>query len=301
MSDETIVVTGATGKVGSQVADFLLARREPVRVISRSAERLRAFAARGAEAFEGSLTDAGFLTRAFAGARAVLTVVPTDLSAPDIRVHQNQVAAAYAQAIRAAGVPYVVNLSSVGAEVPFGTGPIVGLHDAEERLDGLDGVNIVHLRPASFMENALANIPLIRLRGVNMGLLRGDVPFPLIAVRDIAAEADRQLAELGFEDKSTMELLGARDYTLEEETRILGAAIGKPGLRYVQLSEEEARQGLLGMGLTPHAAHVLIEMALAGNAGKLHPSEPRLPENTTPTTVEDWAPTFAAAYRAAGG
>jgi uncharacterized protein YbjT (DUF2867 family) len=301
MSAGPVVVLGASGHIGSRIAEFLVERREPVRVVGRSADRLASFADRGAEVREGTLEDAGFLAEALAGARAAFTLLPPGYDAAGVRAFHRRVSEAEFEAIRASRVPYVVNLSSVGAEVPFGTGPIADLHEHEQRLNGLEGVHIVHLRPASFMENLLGGVAAVRHAGVFLGALRGDLPMPMIATQDIAAEADRLLAELGFEGKSTHELLGPREYTMEEAARILGAAIGKPDLAYSQIPDEEARRHLVEAGVSEDLAGLYTEMAAAMNAGKIRPSEPRLPENTTPTTLEDFAPTFAAVYRAAGG
>jgi uncharacterized protein YbjT (DUF2867 family) len=301
MSD-IVTVTGATGHVGRRVAEHLLAHHRRVRVVARSAERLAELAARGAEPFAGSLDDPELVRRAFDGARAVFSMIPPGLAGEDVRAAQNRASEAIVGGLRAAGVPYVVNLSSIGAEVPYGTGPIAGLHDHEERLDGLDDdVAIVHLRPASFMENLLAAIPMIRDQGAYFGPLPGDLPQPMIATVDVGHEAARLLFELGFEDKTTQELLGPRDYTLAEATSILGRAIGRPDLAYVQVSYEAARGAMLGMGMPAYLVDSYLEMLRAMASGKIHPAEPRLPENTTPTTLADFAPTFAAAYRAAGG
>jgi uncharacterized protein YbjT (DUF2867 family) len=297
-----IVVLGATGHIGSRIAEFLTERHEPVRLVSRRADRLAALAERGAEPWEGSVEDADFLTRVLTGARAAFLLIPPAPGTADLRGFQRRVSEAEAAAVRASGVPYVVNLSSVGAEVPYGTGPIAGLREHEQRLNAIEGVNVLHLRPALFMENLLGGIASIRGAGVHLNPLRGDLPFPMIATQDIAAEADRLLAELGFEGKSTQELLGPRDYTQEEATRILGEAIGKPDLGYSQVSPEEARQALLGMGASESEADAYLEMVAALNSGKVHPAEPRLPENTTPTTLEEFARTvFAPVYRSAEG
>jgi len=301
MSDDVVTVTGATGHIGSRVADHLLDHHRKVRVVGRSADRLARFTARGAEPHVGSLDDPEVVRRAFDGARAVLSMIPPDFPGDDVRRSQNRFSEAIASGLRAAGVPYVVNVSSVGAEVPYGTGPIAGLHDHEERLDGLDEIAIVHLRPASFMENLLAAVPMVRAQGAYFGPLPGDLPSPMVATADVGDEAARLLFELGFGDKTTRELLGPRDYTLQEAMHVLGGAIGRPDLGYVQISYEAARDAMVGMGMPPHVVDSYLEMVRAMESGKIHPAEPRLPENTTPTTLEDFAPTFAAVYRAAGG
>ena len=153
-------ITGATGNIGSKVAEILLARGEKVRVIGRDAARLRTPVSKGAEAAVGDMKDAAFLTKTFSGVDAVFTMIPPDYTAADFRVYQNRIGANISDAITKAGVKYVVNLSSQGAELPAGTGPVLGLHDQEERLNKLAGVNVLHLRPTYFMENLLMNIPL---------------------------------------------------------------------------------------------------------------------------------------------
>jgi uncharacterized protein YbjT (DUF2867 family) len=295
--DQLLVVTGASGHIGRRLAEILLEGHRRVRVVARREEPLRRCAELGAEALTGDLNDAAFARRAFAGAHAAFTMVPPVMEGEDLRGAQNRISQAIAFGLREAPVQYVVNLSSIGAEVPYGTGPIAGLHDHEERLDQLDFSHIVHLRPASFMENHLHAIGAIRQAGVYPSTLRGDLPLPMIATLDIAQEAARLLAALDFEGKSTQSLLGAREYTMQEAARILGAAIGRPGLPYVQVTDEQARQAMVSQGMPPHMADAMLEMNRALNAGKIRPEEPRLPDNTTLTTLEDWAPDFADAYR----
>ena len=297
MHDHLFVVTGGSGHIGRQLAELLLEGRRRVRVVARREEHLRALGAAGAETLLGDMNDAELAHRAFAGAHAAFTMLPPIMAEHDLRGLQNRLSEAIAYGLREARVPYVVNLSSIGAEVPYGTGPIAGLHDHEERLDRLDGVNIVHLRPTSFMENHLHAVAAVRQAGIYPGTYRGDLPIPMIATADIAQDAARLLAGLEFEGKSTRSLLGARDYTMPEAARILGGAIGKPALPYVQVTDEQAHQAMVAQGFPPHMADAMLEMTRAFNSGKIRPEEPRLPDNTTFTTLESWAPHFADAYR----
>jgi uncharacterized protein YbjT (DUF2867 family) len=291
------VVTGATGHVGNVLAQKLLALGRTVRVIGRSSERLEPLAAQGAEPFVGSLEDVEFLKRAFAGATALFAMVPPHLTTPDYRAYQNRISAALAAATSAAGLTHVVTLSSLGAHLPSGTGHIAGLHEMEQRFNQLSNVNIVHLRPAYFMENQYMSIDPIKHMGANVGTLKADLPVPLIATRDIAEAAARLLGDLNFTGTAAKELLGPRDYTMNEVTRILGEAIGKPDLKYMQISYDEARKAMLEAGLSPSAADGVIEIDRAMNEGRLRPVEARSPQNTTPTTLEEFAASFAAAYR----
>jgi len=292
------VITGATGHTGRRIAEALLEERMQVRVVGRSMERLKGLAARGAEPCVAALDDVAAMTRALQGARAGYLMIPPSYGEPDFRGYQNRVGQALAEAVAAARVSHVVNLSSVGAHLAEGAGPINGLHDQEQRLNRLAGVHVLHLRPASFMENVLFNINLIKQAGINGTPLRADLAIPMITTQDIAAVAARRLLALDFSGKTTQELLGPREISMAEATRIMGMAIGKPDLSYVQFPYEQAEQAMIGTGMSPNVARAFIEMYRAFNDGLLRPTEPRSAANTTPTSFDAFAKTFAAAYAA---
>ena len=292
------VITGATGNIGSKTADILLEKGEKVRVIGRSADRLRRFVDKGAEAAVGNLKDTAFLTKAFDGADAVFAMIPPDYTAKDLRSYQNEIGVSIATAIDKAGVGYVVNLSSQGADLPGGTGPIMGLRDQEARLNRLERADIIHLRPAYFMENLLMNIPLIDRLGVAGSAIRGDLKFAMIATRDIAACVAERLVKRDFEGEWVRDLLGQRDVSLDEAFGIIGNVIGIPGLKYERFSYDEAATTMRGMGISTDVARLFVEMSRALNDGLFGVGRPRTPENTTATSIEEFSLTFAEAYHA---
>lgn len=299
---EPIVVTGATGNVGGAVADRLLEEGREVRAVSRDEEKLRPLAERGAEPRAGSLEDPAFVAELVDGAGAAFLVIPAVLE--DYAGFQKRVSKAYADALAGSGVSRVVSLSSVGAHVPGGTGPIVGLRRNERRLDAVDGVDVLHLRPTFFMENyveEMGALEMIREQGVFGSPLRPDLPLAQIATRDIGEVAAERLAAGDFAGRSTRELLGPRDYTLEETARILGEAVGKPDLPYVRFDYGDARSSMVDAGMSEETADQYVEMYRAFNEGHVEPEEERSAANTTPTTLESWAEeVFRPAYRATG-
>ncbi|MBZ5640745.1 MAG: NmrA family NAD(P)-binding protein [Acidobacteriia bacterium] len=294
-----VVVTGATGHVGGEIARRLLARKERVRAVGRDPGRLKPLADLGAETAVGSLEDAAFLGRALEGAGAAFAMIPPSLGAADVRAQQRRVVAALGSALAASGVTHVVSLSSIGADLPAGTGPIAGLHELEQRLNALKNSAAVHLRAGFFMENTLSSIAIIKSQGINGSALRGDLPLPMIATRDIGAAAEELLALPSFEGKASREIQGPREYTMAEASAILGRAVGKPDLKYVQFPYDATRQALVGMGLSTSMADLYVEMARAFNEERAKAREPRSERTTTPTTLEQFSTTFAAAYRAA--
>ncbi len=291
-------ITGATGNTGSKIAEHLLAEGKKIRVIGRNAEKLQPLVDKGAEALTGSLEDQEFVNSAFRGAFAVYAMIPSHLTAENFRAYQNRVGEVLANVLKVSGIEYVVNLSSLGAHLSEGTGPILGLYDQEQRLNQLKGLNVVHLRPTYFMENLFANIPLIKSQGFNGGPLKADVSFPMIATKDIVKVAVEYLMKLDFKETSIRELLGQRDLSMNEITQIIGKAIEKPDLSYVQVPYDAVEQYLVQAGLSPDMARLLIELNRSINEGSAITGTPRTEENTTETSFEEFAETtFAPIYK----
>src|SRR5277367_2610491 len=295
-----IVVTGATGRTGKMAAETLLAKGEKVRAVGRDGKKLAPLVEQGAEAFVGDVLDVATMTRAFDGASAVYLVLPEDISQEDLRAHQERVSDCYAAAISNAQVRFVVNLSSIGAQHAENTGPIVGLHNQEQKLDQIAGLNVLHLRAAYFMENLFMSIAPLRSTGTLPGGLRGDVAIPWIATKDIGRYAATRLAARDFSGSSIQELHGERDISMKEGASIVGDAIGKPNLPYVQVPSVMLGASLAQMGIPKKTADLLVEMWDGANAGLIAPQEARSAKNTTPTTLEAFvAEVFAPAYLAA--
>lgn len=289
-------IMGATGNTGRVISERLLVAGKKVRVIGRTADRLASLVEKGAEAQVGAIDDVTFLTKAFTGASAVYVMIPPDGAVQDLRAHQNRVGAVIAKAIADAGVSHVVHLSSLGAELAEGTGPVLGLHDQEARLNGLGGVNVLHLRPTFFMENLLGSAPALKQFGVFGTALRADVRFPMIATRDIAEIAARRLLALDFAGQEVQELRGQRDVTMTEVTAAIGKAIGKPALSYTQFPYDAVKQAMVGMGMSQSVADAMIELQRSINEQKGIVAADRTPAKTTPTSIEEFAPIFASIY-----
>jgi uncharacterized protein YbjT (DUF2867 family) len=188
-------------------------------------------------------------------------------------------------------------LSSYGAHVPEGTGPVTGLHSTEEKLNAIGDLNVLHLRAAYFMENNLTAIDMIHGKGLFGHALLPELKLPMIATRDVGDYAAQRLLNVDFSGKQTRELLGERDLSMKEVTAVIGRGIGKPDLRYEQFTYDQVQQALVQMGMPPKKAEVYIEMFEAINAGVLAAQEPRSPENSTPTSFETFVrDVFAAAY-----
>lgn len=291
-----ITIMGATGNTGKKITGALLKAGEQVRALGRSENKLAELKRAGAETLSGDAADAGFLTQAFRGANAVYTLIPPNPFSPDYRAEQDRQGAAIVKAIRESGVRHVVALSSLAADQGEGTGLVAGLHAQEERLKKLEGVNVLILRPGFFFENFYEALGFIQYQGVNASSVALNLTVPMVGTRDIADVAAKALQARDWQGIVVRELLGPRDLTYAEATRILGERIGKPDLKCVQISYADQARALVQAGASENFANLYVQMIRAFNEGKFKLGAGRTSENTTPTRFEEFANELARAY-----
>lgn len=258
-------VFGASGNTGSVVASKLLERGKQVRVVARDAKKVEALRAKGAEVFIGDVTDATSVAAALAGAEGAYLLVPPDLGSQDMVGRGRAIIGHYVAGLRAAKVPHAVMLSSVGAEVPSGTGPIVIVHHAEEELPK-SGAKLTFVRAAYFMENALANAHAMKKDGVLPVFGGGEgYPFPMVATRDIGATAAEALLAPPAATQ-WIELSGPKDYSMNdiaaEASSILGRAV-----KSVVLPIEQLVPTYTSFGVSANVAGLFREMTEAFGRG----------------------------------
>jgi uncharacterized protein YbjT (DUF2867 family) len=290
------VVTGSLGNISLPLAKKLLAEGHEVTVISSKHDKVAQIEAMKAKAAIGSVTDLAFLARVFGDADVVYTMVPPFFGAPDWKKYIADVGKNYAEAIKVAGVKYVVNLSSIGAHMPEGCGPVSGLFYVEKALNELPGVNVKHLRPGFFYTNLLSNLGMAKHMGVIGGNYGENATMTLVYPGDIAEVAAEEMLNLDFSGKSIRYIM-SEEKTTKEIAAILGKAIGKPDLPWVNFSDDEIIGGMLQAGIPEEIARNYAEMGGAIRSGEMVSDYLKdKPSVFGKTKLESWAPVFAAAY-----
>jgi uncharacterized protein YbjT (DUF2867 family) len=279
-----IAVMGAAGNVGSRVTERLLREGRAVRVLEHR-RKLDGLGKQGAEVVTGDAVDPGDLGRLLEGAEAALVLLPEDLTDPRFVANRSRMTDAIATALAGSGVSQVVLLSTVGAGLADAFGPPAGLRELEQRLSRLD-LDLLVLRSAFYMENLLAALPLIQSQNVNGGAIDADVPIPMIATCDVAAEAAARLLRRDVAGHQVELLLGPEDVTMAAATRAIGERVGMPDLPYVQFPPDGVRAALAGAGMSEEVASLMVDMQLAMNRGWPFANVARTAESTTPTTLE---------------
>jgi len=293
------VITGAAGHISYALTQHLLKAGHSVTVAGRQQKNLQPLVDKGAKAAIGSLEDVSFLTKLFTGADAVYTMVPPNFGTADMKGFIEQIGKNYTEAIKASGVKYVVNLSSAGAHMPTGCGPVSGIYRVEQSFNTLSGVNIHHLRPSYFYQNLLANIGLIKHAGIIGGNFSiPDGKFPIVDPSDIATVAADALLKLDFTGVSH-QYIASDEVGTDKIAAVLGKAIGKPDLQWVRFSDEQALEGMLQAGLSQTVAENYVEMGQALDSDKMYEEYwKKQPAKLGKVKLEDFAKEFAIVYKA---
>lgn len=293
---KTYVITGSIGNISKPIIEGLVKEGHAVRVITSNSERVTEIEKLGAKGFVGKVQDAAFIQNAFKGADVVYTMVPPIWQTSNWRASQNEVAKIYADSIQVNKIKYVVNLSSIGAHLENGVGPVGGLYDFEQLLNVIPGVNVKHLRPSFFFYNFMAQIGLIKqagIMGANYG--EGEKVF-LVHTKDIASAALEELLNLKFTAKSVRYILGD-ERSGKEIAEVLGHAIHKD-LNWVVFTDEQQKQGLLQAGLSETHSQGYTEMGKALRDGIMQNDARKNKPSLSPTKLEDFAIEFAEVFAA---
>lgn len=290
------VVTGSLGNISKPLAEKLVAEGHDVTIVSSSPEKAAAIEKLGAKAAIGTVKDVAFLSKVFTGADAVYTMIPPFFGAPDWKKYIAGIGENYAAAIRVAEIKNVVNLSSIGAHMEHGCGPVSGLFFVERALNELNGVNIKHLRPGFFYTNFLANVGMVKHAGIIGGNYGTTTTLTLVYPGDIADAAAQEMLNLDFKGKSIRYVM-SDEKTTSEVASVLGSAVGKPDLPWVNFSDEETISGMVQAGVPEEIARNYAEMGGAIRSGEMISDYLKnKPSVFGKTRLEKWASVFASVY-----
>ena len=279
-----ILVTGATGNVGSKVVEQLSSAGAPVRAFVHDPEKAANVRETGVEIAEGDFQRPETLDAALEGVDRLFLLMGTAENQVEL---ENDVIAA---AVRA-GVRHVVKLSIYGAEI----GSPVPFRDwhgrIEARLEG-SGLAYTHLRPTFFMQNAAY---MLAPDGV-FYIPAGDGRIGWVDVRDVAAVAVRALTEDGHEGNA-YDITGPESLSLAEAAERISAATGR-NIRYLDVPSEAARQGMLSSGMPEWQVDVSLALLAAIREGALDAVTGTVATvgRVEPRSFEDYAREFAPAF-----
>jgi uncharacterized protein YbjT (DUF2867 family) len=259
-------VFGASGNTGSVVAKRLLDAGKKVRLVVRDPNKVAALRSRGAEVVTGDVLEAKAVKSALAGAEGAYLLIPPDPRSTDFLGRGRRIVDDYLAALTDARVPHAVMLSSVGAQKPSGTGPIVTVHYAETTLPKAGATKFTFVRAAYFMENILANAYPMKNDGVLPVFGGGEAhPFPMVATGDIGnVAADALLAAPSA--TQWIELQGPREYSFADAAAAAAKIVGRP-VKATPVPLDAMVPTLTKLGFSENVAGLYREMISAFASG----------------------------------
>lgn len=303
-----IIVTGSLGNISKPLTEILVAQDHTVTVVSSDPKKKEAIVALGAIPAIGSISDTAFLKDTFESADAVYAMIPLSFTEPDLGDYLRRMAQNYAQALEQVRIKRVVVMSGWAAD-------LVRSENVENVFDSLT-TSLTIMRPAAFYTNFYQSIDLIKGKGLigkfltlrysglwalltgKTGLLMGNYGgndrLVFVSPKDIADAVAEEL--LLHPEKTTIRYVGSEEMTCNEAARIIGTAVGRPWLKWVQLSDKEMLQGLKMAKVPEKLAETLVEMQAAMHSGKtlenFHRNQPRMGK----VKMADFATEFAETY-----
>lgn len=294
-----VIVTGSLGHISKPLASELVEKGHSVTVISSDPEKQKDIEALGGKAAVGTLEDADFLAATFTGADAVYCMVPPNNYFDqnlDLIAYYRRLGKNYAQAVRQSGVKRVINLSTIGGHLEKGNGILRGAHDVENILNELPPeVIITHMRPTSFFYNLYGYVDTIKKDGLIAANYGAEDVIPWVSPTDIAAAVADEIPTTSAERR--VRYVASDERTGNDTASVLGAAIGKPDLKWLIISDEEMRSGLEAAGMNPRIAAGLVELYAGLHSGLLAEDYYRhRPKVLGKVKLEDFAEEFASRF-----
>jgi uncharacterized protein YbjT (DUF2867 family) len=249
----------------------------------------------GAVPLVGSVHDYEFVKHSFEGSDAVYLMIPPDYNAADISEYIKTTGRQYANALRETGVKLAVNLSSIGAHLEDGLGPTGANFDVEQRLNELQQVHVLHLRPGMFMTNFYGAMPMIRYQGIVGNNFNGAANLPLTHPRDIAEAAFRAIDDFSVSGKQVQYVVSDIKNG-DQVARTLGSAVGKADTQWVEFSDEQLLQALIRDGFSQAMAQVyIIEIGMAIRDGSFTEDYQKQRQPVGGITLDEFAREFSTA------
>jgi len=288
------VITGSLGQISRPIVEGLVKAGKEVKVVTHTSDRVAEIERLGAKALVGSVDDEAFVNTAFKDAEVVYTMIPPIWQTTDWLASMQHVAENYTKVLAAHRVKYVVNLSSMGADVGKGIGPVDGLHSFEALLNAIPNLKVKHLRPSYFFSNFLSQIGMIKQGGI-MGANFGEgEKLLLVHPKDIAIAALDELLNLGFSGNSVRYVFGD-ERSGHEIAQVLGSSIGRT-VPWIVFTDDEQKQGFLQAGLSETHAAKYTEMGKAIREGYMQADAKKNRPVLSKTKLEDFTNEFAIAF-----
>jgi uncharacterized protein YbjT (DUF2867 family) len=237
-----------------------------VRAVARDPKKVEALGGKGAEVVAANVLDAASVANALRGAEGAYLLIPPDNASPDLVARGRAIISNYVAGLSQHAVRHAVVLSSIGAQVPSATGPIVILHHAETTLPTMASTKFTFVRAAYFMENLLNFAQAIKTDGVLPVFGGGErYPFPMVATHDIGEVAAAAILSSPSAHE-WIELSGPKEYSFNDAAAEATTILGRP-VQATALPIDAMVPTMMQFGASSNVAGLYREMTEAFGSG----------------------------------
>ena len=284
-----ILVTGATGKVGSQLIEQLTAAGQPVRALVRDPEKAARMLPAEVELARGDLDDVGSIRAALEEVDRLFLLSPPVQNM--VELERNVIDAA------ADNVQHIVKLSAIGADDPAGKSFFPHQHGLAEAAVRDAALPFTFLRPNFFMQNLLGSAAQIKSQGA-IFQPGGSQSASHIDITDIAAAAAAVLRDPARHVNQAYTLTGPQSLTFDQIADILSRVIGKP-VKYIDVPRDAAKKAMIASGVPEWQAEGISQLMDDYRAGKMSAVTNHVERITgrKPRTFEEFATRNSAAFQ----
>lgn len=279
------IILGASGRVGSAVAEQLLKRGAAVKGVVRNEEKADALKSRGADAAIADAHNLSALKVALRDGETLFALTPETGKEENVLGDTNDILTNYRAALAASGIKKVVGLSSMGAQHREGTGNLVMSYMLEHAFDGI-GVSRVFIRPAYYFSNWLGYLESAEESGVLPTFFPVDLPIPMICPTDVGHFAAEILTN-GDPDMTIYELYGPAAYSSADVAIAFSQVLDKK-IEAQQIPRNQWENTLHSIGFSADGVRNFVEMTEAVISGKSSPDGKGTISAHTKTTLEEY-------------
>lgn len=286
---------GSLGNINSHLVPKLIQAHHQVTVITSNPDRVSTIEKLGAKARVGSMLDEAFLTDSFTGADLVYLMISTKGPTTDLNKDAKEQGTIFKNAIKAAHVSNVVDLSSIGANIGPEAGSLYAYSFIEEQLNQLPKVNVAFIRPVAFYSNLFANLPSIKATHSITALTSENTMRRYVAPSDIADLAYQLITNIPL--GHTINYVMSDEFSYADLISHLKIALNIPDLKQVTINSEEYKNQLTDSGLPQNIVNGFVQMTVySGHPEKIYADMANHPVYVGKVKLADFINQFKEAY-----
>ena len=262
------IILGATGQIGSAIAENLIAKGLPVKTVIRNEQKADELKRKGAKVVIADYFDLNALKNATNDGELIFILTPENVTSNDVLGETKKLLGNYHKVIKESNIKALIGLSSIGAHFQKGTGNLLMSNMLENRFADLN-IDKVFIRPAYYFSNWMWSLDMVKENGILPSFYPTGLKFNMISPNDVAKFIAEKI-ENGIDQSELIEIVGPKKYSPNDISELIGKAIGKEANAF-QIPKSDWSKTMKSIGFSDDAAKNFVEMTDLLANGKAEP------------------------------